>query len=334
MTSDDQHGFLQRGAFCFSFDFELAWGNFDRYGMDSLEKKSLIARKTVLPRLLEMLGNHRISATWAVVGHLMLDSCNKDHGRPLPNHPWLPDWYCHDPGSSEENKPQWYARSFVQRLMAMKPRQDIGLHGFSHCIWGEPGCSREVAKKEMENALQAAGTLGIEPRSFVFPRNSVNHLDVLRTAGIRIFREHQQSFYYNYPRSLRRMCHFVSQMIGLRPSPVLPRQESGVTCLPYSALYSSMDGIRSRIPVSIRVRRAEKGMERAVQTRRIFHLTTHPVYLAYEDERSERLLNGLDRIFDHAACLREQGVMDILTMDQIGARFQSTGIRGKTGLES
>ncbi|PKN61096.1 MAG: hypothetical protein CVU57_31280, partial [Deltaproteobacteria bacterium HGW-Deltaproteobacteria-15] len=322
MTSRrDEKRLLARGAFCFSFDFELSWGNFDRYDRALLEKKSLLAREIVLPRLLDMLRRYRVSATWAVVGHLMLDSCDRIHGNPTPHHAWLPDWYCHDPGSSERENPQWYARSFVKQLMAMEPAQDIGLHGFSHCIWGEPGCSRDVAEREMKNALEAAGGLGLTPRSFVFPRNSINHLDVLRSAGIRVFREQQESWYGTFPKKVRRVCHFASQWIGLPPSSVLPRSENGMTCLPSSALYSSMDGIRKRIPISTRVNRAIKGMERAVGERAVFHLTTHPVYLAYEDRRTDELLDGLDRIFAHARDLRGRGVMDVLNMAQIAERM-------------
>ncbi len=313
---------LKKGIFCFSFDFEMAWGNFDRYDRAALEKKARLTREKVLPKIQGMLRGNGISATWAVVGHLFLGSCDGEHGQPAPVHAWLPDWYRYDPKGTEEEHPEWYARSFVRDLMALEPKQDIGLHGFSHCIWGDAGCDRDVARMEMKNALSAAGEIGIRPESFVFPRNSIGHLDILSSAGIRVFRDREENGYRGYHPLIRRACHFLSQFAGLAPRTVYPRIRAGMVCIPSSSLYMSMEGFRRCIPVSARVRRALKGMRRAAAEKNIFHLITHPIYLAYEDGRTDDLLEGLDRIFGWARGLRERGALDILNMAQIAGLLQ------------
>ncbi len=315
---------FQRGIFCFSFDFELAWGNFDRWDREKLEIKCRIARESVLPRLLEILQRHSISATWAVVGHLMLGECAGCHGNPTPKHSWFPEWYAIDPKGRESEHPGCYSRSFLRKLAELIHPQDIGLHGFSHCIWGDPGCSAAVAAVEMDNALRAAAGLNITPKSFVFPRNSIGHLDVLAASGIRIFRDRRFSKFQNSSPPIRRGLHFVSQFVGLGPPTVMPRTDHGMVCIPFSSLYPSMDGIRRLISVPARVKRAVKGMKRAFLDRGVYHLTTHPVYLAYEDTRTEKLLEGLEHIFAQAASFRDRGELDTLNMHQIAMALEET----------
>ena len=63
---------LERGVFTLSLDFELIWGTLDLFGVDGFRRACLVERELV-PRLLALLERHRMSATWCIVGHLLLD---------------------------------------------------------------------------------------------------------------------------------------------------------------------------------------------------------------------------------------------------------------------
>jgi hypothetical protein len=72
-----------------------------------------------------------------------------------------------------------------------------------------------------------------------------------------------------------------------------------------------MHGLRRRIPLALRVKRAIKGLDAAASSRRVFHLWFHPTNLADE---TEAMFRGLRDILRYAADLRDSGRLDILPM--------------------
>jgi len=313
----------ERGIFCLSFDFELAWGSFYNSSIEPLKRKARLTRERVFPQLLELLTRYQISATWATVGHLLLKSCDGNHGQPHPSPPSFPDWYCYDPKENEETSPEWYGHSLVQQLLSLYPEQDIGLHGFSHCVFNDPSCTTAVAKKEMQNALQAAQDLGLTPISFVFPRDGQGHFDVLLEAGIKVYRGSNQNWYFRLPAPLAKPLHMIHQFLGLAPPTVMPGIEHGLVKVPGSHLYLSMDGLRRFIPIRSRVRAADQALHQASHWKRIFHLYCHPINLAYEDSRTQSLLKGFEDILARAARLRDSRLLNILNMRQIAQQLTS-----------
>ena len=75
---------LERGVFTLSLDFELIWGTVDVRGPEPFRRTCEVEREVVLDRLLELLAEFDISATWCIVGHLFLSSCAPRDG---VNHP-------------------------------------------------------------------------------------------------------------------------------------------------------------------------------------------------------------------------------------------------------
>ena len=66
---------LERGVFTLSLDFELIWGTLDLFGPDRFRRACEVERSVVFDRLLALLEELEISATWCVLGHLFLDRC-------------------------------------------------------------------------------------------------------------------------------------------------------------------------------------------------------------------------------------------------------------------
>src|ERR1700755_703840 len=92
------------------------------------------------------------------------------------------------PGPPLAAEPLWYGRDMVEKILAAEPKHDVGSHSFSHVIFGDAGCTREVAEAEVRKCVELAGAMGLKLESFVFPRNQLGHLDVLREQGFRITR--------------------------------------------------------------------------------------------------------------------------------------------------
>jgi len=63
---------------------------------------------------------------------------------------------------------------------------DIGSHGYSHKRF--TSLSASEAEAEMSKTAEAFEKIGVTPRSFVFPRNRVDHLNALEKYGFKCFR--------------------------------------------------------------------------------------------------------------------------------------------------
>jgi peptidoglycan/xylan/chitin deacetylase (PgdA/CDA1 family) len=320
---------LDRGVFTISLDFEMIWGTQDLFGPERFRKACETERACVIDRLLDLLVEYELSATWFVVGHLMLDHCDAHSGLKhpeivRPTHSWTSkDWFKHDPGGCEVDGSVFLGRSLVKKILACRLPQEIGCHTFSHTIFGDPGCSRASAVSELKACVWLADEMGIEMSSFAFPRNKVGHLDVLREYGFSCYRgpEPEAPMLGCSPDSIKRVANLWKVLVASEPPVGLPEKtESGLWMIPGSMVYFPMHGLRRYIPVRARTRRAIKGLNAAVRQKRIFHLWFHPTNLA---EETERMFAGLRRIFDHASLLRVRGQLDVFSM---GSLLQASGM--------
>lgn len=303
---------LERGAFTLSLDFELIWGTQDLFGPEGFRKACLFERQRIIDDLLSLLDEFEIPATWCIVGHLFLDSCDGKHlDLKRPTHSWLhEDWFHHDPGGQENDRSVFLGRSLVKKVLACPTKQEIGFHSFSHVVWGDPGCSNEVAESEMAACLQAAAWTGSRAVSFVFPRNRVGHLEVLAANGIRVFRGPGPRWYERdeNPGAVGRLAHLLEVAAGTAGPTVLPQtMPGGLVNLPGSMIYLPAHGIRGLIPVERRVRRALRGLDDAAELRRVFHLWFHPTNLA---DHYAQMMTGLREILHRVRVLREKGRLD------------------------
>ena len=320
---------LPRGVFTLSLDLELIWGTLDLFGPEGFRRSCEVERGMVVDRLLALLNEHDVSATWCVLGHLFLASCRRESGvaHPeivRPRHAWVRgDWFAHDPAGDEASHPAFYGRSLVEKIRSCPIPQEIGSHSFSHVILGDAGCSRETAASELASCVRVAGEMGIVLRAFAFPRNSVGYVDLLPEYGFSCYRGPGPRWYERrgVPRRVRRLAHLADVIAAARPPVVLPRLAApGLWNIPGSMIYFPMHGPRRHIPVSLRVQRARKGLQAAVHHRKVFHLWFHPTNLADEPDR---MFAGLRRILDEARRLRREGLLDILTMSDLAARAEA-----------
>lgn len=311
---------LDRGVFTLSLDFELIWGTVDVSGPERFRDACEREREVIVDRLLELLAEFDISATWCTVGHLFLSSCKPEHGTKhpeisRPSHTWVVgDWFAADPCGTEESDPIFYGSSLIEKISSCRVDQEIGCHSFSHVIFGDQGCSRETAQSELAACVRLAADRGLTLHSFAFPRNRVGHLDVLRESGLHCYRGPEPMWYERprTPRALRRAGHLTDVLTARTPPVVLAREQiRGLWNVPGSMLYFPMHGRRRHIPLALRVRRAHKGIERAARERKIFHLWFHPTNLA---EHSEPMFAGLRTIFERVDELRRRGTIVVAPM--------------------
>lgn len=313
-----------RPTFVLSLDTELVWGSFDIVSPATFDAHYPELRK-VIAGILEALQEREMAATWAVVGHLFLDSCSRGpDGRAHPDMPrpqlsWHPgDWYGQDPCSTRSLEPLWYGDDIVDLLLRARVPQEVGSHSFSHIPYGDPGCSAEVVDADLVQCTKLAAARGLTLRSFVFPRNSEGHHDLLRQHGFTAFRGEDTTWFENLPGQLSRAGRLADQALPVVAPPVTTPSEAlpGLWNIPGSMLLIGRRGPRKLVPAAAPVAKAKAGLARAVRENKVFHLWFHPFNLAADRERA---LEGFRAILTEVARLRDSGVLDVRTMGDLAA---------------
>jgi len=200
-NKDDYRKFVPepyKAVITITADFELAWAW--RYSKSSTEPYKLAVAKAMkerenIPKILELCDIYEIPITWVTVGHLFLDGCSRENGKPHANLPRLNhfenkfwkfssnDWFEYDPCSNYKDAPEWYCPDLIQLILNSKVKHEIGCHTYSHIDCRDEECSSEVFISEIEECKKNAGKLGIELQSFVHPGHTIGNLDNLANSG-------------------------------------------------------------------------------------------------------------------------------------------------------
>ena len=329
---------LKRGAFVVSIDTELAWGEAHQRGASaepvgtgtSPAGRTYDREREVIARILDILARHEIAATWAVVGHLFLAECHDNGAGPhpeivRPNYSWLDgDWFDIDPCTSLSDHPSFYGRDIVDAILACPTPQEIGCHTFSHLIVDDPACTPEAFTSDLAAAAIVAAQLGVELRSFVYPRNLIAQVERLSEYGYRSYRGRQRSPSFAgrpaWQQRVLRMADRVYPLGGSAARPVL--HASGVWNIPQSYYLFGPITSRRRLP-TFHNRRPMARLRQAARHRSVFHMWFHP----HNVIATAGALNTLEHIFVAAAELREAGRIDILTMGALAAQLDTAHTR-------
>lgn len=303
------------GLFILSLDTEIAWGT---YGTKNLSRASgcFNTYRDYFPRLIALLDQYAIPATWAVVGHLFLDHCDGHPDIPQPHYDWMPapDSY-RDPCTDIERAPWYYGTDIIEQIRAARMPHEIGTHTFTHVIAADPAVSPAMWDAQLRKCAELHAQHGLPMESLVYPRNQIAYTDHLSEYGIIAFRGNECRWYHDLPRFWKRLCHITDRALAFTPPTYNLshlKVNDRLVDLPSSQFLMNYDGVRRLIPDSARVRQARLGIERAVRRGELFHLWFHPFNLGV----NPRMFKVLEQILKLVAQHREAGEMQVMTMGQ------------------
>ena len=292
---------LSRGIFTISLDFELIWGTLDKPKHRHFRRLCAIEREEVVDRLLALLGQYGVSASWCTVGQLFLRD-EHDAGARMP---------------AGGDPRIFFGRDLIEKIRDCAVPQEIGSHSFTHRIFNDPRCTRAVADQELSECVRVAEEMGLRMTSFVFPRNRIAHVDLLAKHGFTAYRGQDPHWYERTAkrRWYHRAGHLLDIFCATSPGVALPVwHEEGIWEIPGSMLFTPSHGIRRVVPARARVRRAVRGLHAAADSKKIFHLWFHPTDLVV---RKDAMLEAFRRILEVASELRERGRIEILPMSGV-----------------
>lgn len=276
------------GAFCISIDLEGAWGVWDKPSARYHQRCAALERH-IVDGLLALFGRHDVRATWAIVGRLLE----------------------RDPARAPAEI--WYAPPLIEAIQRAAPHHDIGSHSYAHPYFGET--AREALRADLAAARRVHDAAGLPFTSFVFPRNQVAHVDLLRDAGVKVFRSVDQGWHTRIrarQRLLGRAANLIDKAVPIAPDVVEPCvRANGLVELPSSMLLLGRAGVRRAVPARLLALKATRGLDAAARTGKLFHLWFHPSNFYDQCDAQLALLGD---VLAHAAALRRRGVLEVRTM--------------------
>ncbi|MDG5819577.1 polysaccharide deacetylase family protein [Natronococcus sp. A-GB7] len=313
------------GKVVISLDAELGWGFHDREVPESLLRNT---RENWL-HLRDLFDAYEVPATWAVTGHLFLDSCPRCHR----DHPAGERCCQHAVGDLEAND-VWCADELVGEIADAAVDHEIGGHGFTHVHLEHERMSEEFAAREIENCTRAAAQKGYDLSSFVFPVNRVRHRDLLAEHGFECYRGVNRLL--EERGTIGRQLTKVSSAVVGKPTPPIVEphvDEYGLVNVPASIYlfnfgqeYEKPFAALGKDPV---LRQVKAGIDEVAETDGVLHLWLHPHNL--RTPAHHRRLRSIVRHIDRR---RESSDLRVDTMggiaDDVRRAERSRPVRAKS----
>jgi len=279
----------EKGGLIISADFEMAWAfRFSKRKVDPLAMAAF--ERENIPVLLQYLEKYSIPITWATVGHLFLESCNKGdhdwmHRIPHFDDHWKfteGDWFDCDPYTNYKKDNAWYAPDLVEMILKSSIKHEIGCHTFSHIDCSDKNCPPEVIDDELKASKDAAARWGINMKSLVFPGGTAGNYAILKKNGFKIYRKNIK-YDMSYPF----------------------QDELGMLITPTTSSFGRIHDWSSDYYIF----RYRKMIDKAVRTNTIAHFWLHPSVDKWT------LKNVIPDVLCYAAELREKGMLWIGTLN-------------------
>ena len=315
------------GALVISLDFELLWGVFDK--VDWREKKEYFLKtRLVIPQILKLFENYKISCTWATVGMLFNESW-EEWSENIPD--VLPEYeniklsaYSFGKAlKSKETEELCFAPDLIQSIKET-PGQEIGTHTYSHYYCLEPGQGTESFHADLKMAGRMAQKFGIELKSLVFPRNQYNknYLEICRQSGLSAVRTNPENWYWKDAQKdtlLQKVFRTGDAYLGINDKSYsdVPEIHNGIRGQKASRLLRPNSG--RTFQDKRRLQRIISEMEAAAKENQFYHLWWHPHNFG---ENPLKNLQDLEFILlNFKSCQRKFGFKS-LSMEEINKKVE------------
>ena len=270
----------EKGTFCISLDTEFLWSR--KYAIKKFTPRVKKERRIIL-KLLKIFKRYKIPATWAIVGKLF-----------------------YKPTKHKRESYLWKGLDIVEKIQST-PRQEIGCHSFSHKVFTE--ISVKEAESEVKQCINLAQKNNIKLNSFVFPKNEIAHVDILKKNNFVCYR--------GKSKNQSKISQLVNVLIPLGNSSQITIK-NGMINIPATMYYPSSRGIKKIIPNKLIVFKIKLGINKAIRKGELFHLWFHPTDLT---ENTDKLLMGLEKVLLFADKKRTEKLLEIKTMEEIASNF-------------
>lgn len=266
--------FGMTARFIISFDCEGKWGMADKisqYHQPFFTTKNLVA---VYQKLLLLLEQYNIKATFAYVGAFSLSFNEYQTYRHelkevlINGTPWLDIFNKEIAAGNTEG---WFAPE-CYNMVRDTNFHEIGSHGFTHLPLDEASISLDDFKHEMYLLNKYAAYRNDPNLTFIYPRNRIGYPQHLASSGFIGYRDVLPTRWCG---RLRPIFSLINELnLFTKADRVIPSTTPVI--IPPGRFLNWRSGTRKKIPIGITVKRWENMLEDAIKNDGILHLWSHP----------------------------------------------------------
>jgi len=280
--------------------------------------------RVVIKRLLKVFDRFNIAATWALVGHMFYEECEKCGICPVEA--WKGRYPCFE-RIYGTNDPLWYGNDIVDILRDTLPKHEIAFHGYTHRLFNEKELSKKDVGIEIEEWLRLAEKKKIIPSTVIFPRGIIGFLPVFKDKGFICYRGNDLT-----PRALLipyfgKVLKWLDKRLKLF-SPIvydIETEPDSLVNLPASrrlfGLHRNVSSLLDRAQLGrIKVQSMIKGVEKAAREKKVIHIRTHPYEFRTENDFAE-----LEMLLACVADEIKKGGIQSVTMGGLAQLVLQTG---------
>jgi peptidoglycan/xylan/chitin deacetylase (PgdA/CDA1 family) len=305
------------GHFLLSLDTELAWGHFDSF-RPGLFSHDGSRERFMIDRILDILDEYGIIGTWSFVGHLMLERCEALETCPVREWEGRYNTFDRIHGTAD---PLWYGADILEKVRAGKVPHEIACHGYTHRTFDR--LDSTGARTEIEEWLRVAGARNIEPKTIVFPRNEVGHLELFREYGFICYRGSEVLPPLSRWPIAGPVFRKLYETIAAFLPPVVYEPRVGGPQMVNLPSSKALFGLNRRMETVAdffhlprpRIGRITKGIARAAAEKKVLHIYAHP----YEF-RSGKDVDMLRRVLEKAAGEIAKGTLLSVGMGELARK--------------
>jgi len=159
---------MRKGQFVISIDYEYALG-FADFVLDEKMRRLMEGEVSVTRRLIKLFDKYNIPVTWAVVGHLLENSCKFKNGVPHPEYPRpinfkeKRDLFFYHPQEDNYGDALWFdSNKLIEEIKSSTVGHEIASHSYSHIIYGAKDINKKAVLVDIENIKDLNLRKGIE----------------------------------------------------------------------------------------------------------------------------------------------------------------------------
>lgn len=321
------------GCLVISLDFEMMWGNLERWTIDGYGSSNVSNVRNVINRMIDLFEKYGIHATFATVGLLYFknkqeaNSCRPDMLPTYDNDRLSPYANSMISNIPDEAKDLYFAPDIVNKLK-LSQNVEIGTHTFSHFYCWEKGQTVDQFSSDLKMANKIAEENGVCNLSIVFPRNNVSdtYLDICAENGILVYRGNPKKYFNKTNRlvgAFVKVLRFLDVYINTANKTSYPYSELNINSTPinipasrflrpYSPKLKCLEGLRFR--------RIKRELVRAAKNNEIYHLWWHPHNFGSNMDENFTFLEKVLKCY--IDCHNKYG-MDSLTMKELYYKFKN-----------
>jgi len=297
------------GTFIISLDCEGKWGMADcinEHHNQFLTNENLII---AYRQLLILFEKYEVPATFAfVMAFTLSENERKQLSSKLTNvtvdgENWL---RCYRAAEEAGSLDGWFCPEALDIIRAHE-EHEIGCHGFCHAPLAETAISESDADAELKAAGEIASLKGLTLKTFVYPRNQIGYVHLLRRHKYEGYRDRLSALggAFGRARSL------LMEMKIVERAQEHGAVEDGLCRIPAGYFFNWRAGLRRRIPKAVTRQRWSSIMRSAAVSDRVAHLWFHPHNFIDGPETYD----VLESVLQGAIALRAQGRLNIMTQE-------------------